>query len=85
MLMKLLVPRRIFYLDVGKIIDPDLTLMRRRSGRLSMRLSGLQPARELHVRQRRCFDAMDTIRLGRCRRADPKISAEPSAKARGFT
>jgi hypothetical protein len=77
----------IFYLGVGKIIDPDLTRMCWRSDRLLMRLrlSSLRLAREPHVRKRRCFNAVGTIRLGRCRRPDPKISAEPSAKERGLT
>jgi hypothetical protein len=38
------------------------------------------PAREPHVRKHRCLDAIDTIRLARCRCTDPKIFAEPSAK-----
>ena len=63
----------------GKIIDLDLTRMRRRCP------TRLQPARELHVRKHRCLGAINTVRLARCRRPDPKIFAELSAKERGLT
>jgi hypothetical protein len=44
-----------------------------------------QPTRELHVRKGRCSDALNTARLGRCRRTHLKILAVPSAKKIGFT
>jgi hypothetical protein len=83
MLMKPLVPRHIFYLDVGQIIDPHSDTSAFRPARDDS--ASLQPARELHVRKHRCLDATDTTRLVRCRRTYPRIVAELSAKEREFT
>ena len=75
--------RSFFHLNAGKMLNPDLAQTRRHSDRVATGLSSLWPSRELHVRKRRCFDAINAIRLGRCRCPDPKISAEPSAKNEG--
>ena len=43
----------------------------------------LQLAREVHVIKRRCSNAVNAIRLWRCRRTDMKMFTEPSAKREG--
>jgi len=51
--------------------------------RLNSTSSNRRWAREVHVRKHRCFDAVNAIRLGGCRRTYLEMFAEPSAKREG--
>jgi len=51
--------------------------------RMNSTSSNRRWAREVRVRKHRCFDAVNAIRLWRCRRTDMKMFTEPSAKREG--